>query len=102
MSKQILSVLEEMGYEVLAVGKKTANGPDVHVRYKNQILRVEMKKARASSRGNSCQVHAVELGRRADDLIAIEFPSGYILVEPMHDHLLACGPKGSRCFFGVR
>jgi len=88
-----------MGYEILAEAKKTANGPDLHIRRNGIIFRVEVKKGRRVKR--SVQVHPVEKDRRADDLICIEFPSGYILVEPMKDHLKCCALSGSRSFFGI-
>ena len=98
-NKRIIEALEMMGYEILHVGKPNANGPDAHVRKGALILRVEFKKARPMKR--STQIHPVEPDRRHDDLIAIEFPSGYVLVEPMGDHLKCCAPTGGRTFFGV-
>jgi len=90
---------EAMGYKILTVAGKTANGPDMHVMRGDVILRVEIKKARNVKR--SMAVHPVEVNRRNDDLIAIEFPSGYVLIEPMADHLRSCAPSGSRSFFGI-
>lgn len=93
------NALKTMGYEILAEAKKTANGPDLHVKRGSVILRVEVKKARKVR--NSMAVHPVEKERRSDDLVSIEFPSGYVLVEPMQDHLKSCAPSGSRSFWGV-
>jgi hypothetical protein len=94
-----IKTLEAMGYKILTKAKKTANGPDLHVQKDDIIFRVEVKPARLVAR--SMAVHPVEELRKHDDLIAIQFPSGYVLVEPMKDHLLACAPCGSRSFFGV-
>lgn len=94
-----IRALESMGYIILTQAKKTANGPDLHVQKDDVIFRVEVKKARSVSR--SMAVHPVEEDRCHDDLIAIQFPSGYVLIEPMQDHLKNCAPSGSRSFFGV-
>jgi hypothetical protein len=94
-----LEALKAMGYKILTVAKKTQNGPDVHVEKSGVIFRVEIKKARNMKRSTS--VHPVEPKRRHDDLICIEFPSGYVLIEPMADHLKNCAPNGTRSFFGV-
>lgn len=91
--------LENMGYKILTEAKNTANGPDLHVQRGNLILRVEIKTARYVKR--SSQVHPVEPDRTNDDLIAIKFPSGHVLIEPMKDHLKSCSPNGSRSFFGI-
>lgn len=91
--------LESMGYKILAKAKKTANGPDITVERKGIILRVEVKKARTMKR--SMAVHPVEPARTHDDLVAVEFPSGYVLIEPMKDYLKSCATSGSRSFFGV-
>lgn len=95
----VSKALENMGYKILSVAKQTANGPDMHVIRNGVVLRVEIKKARIMKR--SMAIHPVEPARLNDDLIAIEFPSGYVLVEPMKDHLKSCAPSGSRSFFGV-
>lgn len=97
--KNVQKQLEMMGYEILSIAKKTANGPDMHIKRDDLILRVEIKKARYIKRSSS--VHPVEPNRRHDDLIAIEFPSGYVLIEPMENHLAMCAPNGTRSFFGI-
>lgn len=94
-----IETLKKMGYKILTIAKKTQNGPDVHVEKNGVIFRVEIKKARIMKR--SMAVHPVEHNRIHDDLICIEFPSGYVLVEPMKDHLNNCATSGSRSFFGV-
>ena len=99
MSKAVQDTFIKMGYKILSVAKGTANGPDMHVQKEGMVLRVEIKKARYIKRSSS--VHPVEPLRVHDDLIAIEFPSGYVLIEPMKDHLKSCSEKGTRSFFGV-
>lgn len=88
-----------MGYEILSVAQDTANGPDMHIKKDDLIFRVEIKKARKSKR--SMAVHPVEPKRQHDDLIAVVFPSGYVLIEPMQDYLMCCADSGSRSFFGI-
>lgn len=90
---------ETMGYQVIVSGKGTANGPDLHIVKDNLVLRVEVKKARRCKR--SMAVHPVEPARRNDDMVAVEFPSGYVLIEPMKDYLSCCAKNGSRSFFGI-
>ena len=94
-----IDCLIKMGYTILRYANKTANGPDIHVMRDDLVFTVEVKRARAMSR--SMAVHPVEENRKNDDLISIEFPSGYVLIEPMKDYLKACAPSGSRSFFGV-
>ncbi len=97
--KNAIKTLEKMGYKILTHAKKTASGPDLHVQKDNIIFRVEVKKARVIKR--SMAIHPVEPAREHDDMIAIEFPSGYVLIEPMKDHLKCCAESGSRSFFGI-
>lgn len=97
--KVTIKAFEAMGYKILTQAKKTANGPDLHVIRDGVVFRVEVKKARKSKR--SMAVHPVEPLRRNDDLIAITFPSGYVLIYPMEDYLKSCAPCGSRSFFGI-
>ncbi len=98
MAKIILT-FESMGYEILTICKDNANGPDMHVRKGNVVLRVEIKKARQSNR--SMAVHPIEHSRKNDDLVAVYFPSGYVFIEPMQDYLMNCSDSGSRSFFGI-
>jgi hypothetical protein len=93
--KNIEKTLRRIGFKILSVGKKNATGPDIWV-IKNKIPRsVECKMARITAR-RSWQVPPVEKNRMNDDLIAIEFENGYVLVEPISDHLSACGKGGFR------
>lgn len=102
MTKEIklaVKALEMMGYEILSVARGTANGPDLHAMREGIVLRIEVKKARPCKR--SMAVHPVEEARRHDDLIAVVFPSGYVLIEPMEDYVKNCSATGTRSFFGV-
>lgn len=84
-----------MGFNILSIAKKNANGPDVWIEKNGKPFSVEIKKCRKTDR-NSIQVPPVEKNRKKDDFIAIVHPSGYILFEPMKDHLKNCTPKGYR------
>jgi Holliday junction resolvase len=92
---KLLATLNELGFSSLGFSKQTANGPDLFVTKGIKAFSVEIKSTRKTERG-SIQVSPVEKNRRGDDLIAITFPSGYVLVEPMADHLKACTSKGYR------
>jgi hypothetical protein len=96
-----IKALEKMGYKILSKAKGTGNGPDLHVQKDRMIFRVEVKTARINKTKRSCAVHPIEPLRTHDDLIAIIFPSGYVLIEPMKDHLKSCAESGSRSFFGI-
>jgi len=98
-SDNISKTFKMMGYKILSVAKKNENGPDMHVIKSDTVFRVELKKARKVR--NSMSVHPVEQTRIHDDLITIIFPSGYVLIEPMKDHLKNCSASGYRSFFGV-
>jgi len=91
--------LEKMGYEIIAESKGTKNGPDLTVKRGDLVFRVEVKKARKVKR--SMAVHPIEKNREHDDLVCVEFPSGYVLIEPMGDYLACCAYSGSRSFFGI-
>lgn len=98
--KNTIKYLKKMGYVISATTKRTANGPDIEaIRSDGKTFRIEVKKARPQNK--SYAVHPVEPLRKHDDLIAIEFPSGYVLIEPMKDHLKNCAKAGGRCFYGI-
>jgi hypothetical protein len=98
--KNTIKYLKKMGFIILKTAKKTANGPDIEaVRNDGATFRIEVKSVRKMKK--SYAVHPVEALRRHDDLIAIEFPSGYVLIEPMKDHLKNCSKAGGRCFYGI-
>jgi hypothetical protein len=85
-----------MGYEILTMVEGTKNGPDLHIKKDDLVLRVEIKKARPSKR--SMAVHPIEPSRKNDDLVAVVFPSGYVFIEPMKDYLFNCSDCGTRSF----
>lgn len=86
-----------LGFEIIHFGEsKNANGPDMWVRKTGgRPMSVEVKKVTKKPNG---QVATDPVGtpRRNDDLIAIICTPQYVLIEPMRDHLKACGPKGHR------
>lgn len=93
----VTEALLKMGFKTIGrVRHKNANGPDLHVIRDERLFTVEIKKARKHSRRDTLSVHPVEPARRKDDIIAIVFPSGYVLIEPMKDHLAACPKSGYR------
>lgn len=94
--KNIVAALKRAGFKTLGAEKhKNANGPDLYAIRNDRVYTVEVKQARIQ-RQDCAQVHPVEPNRRNDDLIAIGFPSGNVLIEPMQDHLRACSEKGWR------
>ena len=96
MIDELSVVFNKLGMSVVYFGKRNANGPDLWVkRYGGRPLSVEIKKV-AKKKNGTWQVPPVEINRRHDDLIAIRCPKGYFLIEPMADHLKACGKSGYR------
>lgn len=97
--KPVVSALRKLGYRAILQKKINANGTDIVAVSGDRVLRVEVKRAtQASKRWHSLRVKPVSSPRRNDDLIAIIMPSGYVLIEPMADHLRCCNKYGSRCF----
>lgn len=94
-----VSALKKMGYQILSVGFDSAVEPTLHVKKDEMIFRVEIKEASVLNR--KMVVNILEDVRRNDDLICIVFPSRYVLIEPMKNHLLCCNDDGRREFFGV-
>lgn len=90
-----VKTFRKLGFKPLKTKPANANGPDLFVIKNDRAFSVEIKPTRKTRRG-SLQVPPVEKNRRGDDLIAIVLPSGYVLVEPMRDHLKSCTPKGYR------
>lgn len=94
-----VSALKKMGYQILSVGFDSAVEPTLHVKKDEMILRVEIKEASVLNR--KMVVNILEDVRKNDDLICIVFPSRYVFIEPMKNHLLCCNDDGRREFFGV-
>lgn len=90
-----VKALRKLGFKPLNTRATTANGPDLFAIKNDVAFSVEIKSTRRTKRG-SLQVPPVEKNRHNDDLISIVLPSGYVLIEPMRDHLKACTPKGYR------
>jgi HJR/Mrr/RecB family endonuclease len=91
----IVKFFKRMGFSVMSVGKSNANGPDVWISKNGKPYSVEIKKCRITKR-RSVQVPPVQAKRRSDNFIMIEHPSGYVLFEPMKQHLKCCTAKGYR------
>jgi len=94
-----VSALKKMGYQILSVGFDAAIEPTLHVKKDEMIFRVEIKEASVLNR--KMVVNILEDVRKNDDLICIVFPSRYVLIEPMKNHLQCCNDDGRREFFGV-
>lgn len=98
--EKVKAALDTLGFTVTRVAKRNENGPDVWALKDGQPYSFEVKHARIL-RAKTSQIPPVEKGRRDDDFIAIVLPSGYVLVEPMKDHLKSCSPKGYRTLRGM-
>lgn len=94
-NNKIKDFLTRIGFTVLSIAKKNENGVDIWTTKDGKPYSVEVKKCRTTKR-NSIQVPPVEPNRVNDDFILILHPSGYILFEPMSQHLKNCSPKGYR------
>lgn len=93
--KKVLKAIKACGFKPIGVPHKNANGPDLWALKGKIAFSFEVKKARITKR-NSVQVPPVSRARRQDSFIAIEHPSGYVLIEPMDQNLKLCTPKGYR------
>ena len=95
-----LTLIQAMGFEILHVTKKNTNGPDIVAKKSGRAYSFEVKKV-SIKKSKSVQCPPVEPNRINDDFIIIEFNSGYVLIEPMSDHLKNCSPSGVRTFGGL-
>lgn len=95
VKKSVFKEIKRLGFKPLGLNKPNANGPDLFVIKGTKAYSMEIKSIRKTKR-DSIQVNPVERNRQNDDLIAIVFPSGYVLIEPMVDHMKSCTPKGYR------
>jgi hypothetical protein len=89
------SFLNMLGFSILSIGKKNANGPDIWATKNGRPYSIELKKCRKTQR-NSIQVPPVEKNRRDDDFILIQHPTGYFHFEKMEQHLNNCTKGGYR------
>ncbi len=93
----VIRTLKRMGYKTTVPRNKNANGVDIFAIKSDRVLSVEIKHATPPRKdGNVLRVRKVETNRLKDDLIAIVLPCGYVLIEPMKHHLLACNKQGDR------
>lgn len=95
----VSKVLSLMGYKTTKPKKHTANGVDMFaIKGEEYVLSVEIKMACPFGKGKILRVKGVTDNRVNDDLIAIVFPSRYVLIEPMKDHLKCCSKYRERTF----
>ena len=93
----VSKTLKKMGYKTTVARKDTSNGVDIFAIKKDRVLSVEIKTANNPRKElNVLRVRKVEKNRLNDDLIAIVLPNGYVLIEPMRDHLKSCNKHGDR------
>lgn len=85
-----------LGYKTTNPKHVNANGVDIFAVKDDCVLSVEIKNAIKPKNKNVFRVRGVEITRQNDDLIAIVFPNGYVLIEPMRDHLKCCNKQGDR------
>lgn len=92
----VISTLKKLGYKTTLPRNKNCNGVDLFAIKKDYVLSVEVKQAISRINGSVLRVRKVETNRMNDDLIAIILPCGYVLIEPMRDHLKCCNKQGDR------
>jgi hypothetical protein len=98
--KIVKRLLKKMSFKPLAQSDGTKSGADIWALKNGKVYSIEVKKAKPQN-GNNFQVRPVEPNRKKDDYIAVVFPSGYVLFEPMKDHVSACSLKGTRNIHGI-
>ena len=99
MTKEFLAVsnaLKLFGFKTTKPRNVNTNGADLFAVKDDYVLSVEIKLANKPKGKNVFRVRGVENNRKNDDLIAIVFPCGYVLLEPMRDHLKGCNSQGDR------
>ena len=92
----VIKTLRKMGYKTTTPRNKSANGVDIFAIKSDNVLSVEVKHAKKMTGREVLRVKPVMKNRTNDDLIAIVLPCGYVLVEPMRDHIKVCCKLGYR------
>ncbi len=92
----VIKLIEFMGWKATKPRNKNCNGVDIYAIGVDRVLSIEVKRAVQPKGKNGFRVRRVEKKRCNDDLIAIVFPSQYVLLEPMQDHLRCCNKQGDR------
>ena len=87
--------IKKLGFKIMSVGSPNANGPDIYASKNGKPFSFEVKSLKKTAR-NSYQTNPVEKNRINDNFIAVVFPSGYVLIEPMKAHLNSCTKMGYR------
>lgn len=96
--------LQRMGLCVEVPRCPTSPGPDLEILYRNpgpnfmEPIRVEVKLANLAKcgKGKAWRVNRVCRNRHKDDLIAIVFPNGAVILLDMKSHLKLAGKNGDR------
>jgi hypothetical protein len=89
----VKSYFERLGFLVFDIRDPSANGHDMTVAKNGRSFRVEVKTVLPSTR--SFRVKAVKPNRKNDDWIALVMGEN-VVIQPMKDHLSACGKDGTR------
>ena len=92
----VIKTLNILGFKTTKPKHPNSNGTDICAIKENYILAVEVKRAVRVKGKNVFRIRGVTKNRQQDNLIAIVFPCGYVLVEPMKDHLKSCNKQGDR------
>jgi hypothetical protein len=96
------SELQRMGFVIGIPGHVCAKGADLLVHGVNGgNWRCEVKLAMLSKCGGGSTWRVNRVTRKKDDLIAIVFPSGAVVILDMKSHLKLCGPNGDRYIQGL-
>lgn len=93
------SELQRMGFQVELPNCPSESGPDLELIYNFvEPVRVEVKLATLSKcgRGHAWRVNRVCKDRLGDDLIAIVFPIGHVIIGALSDHRKLCNKSGDR------
>lgn len=83
-----------LGFSVSNPTHTCTKGPDLKIQRHEKVYKVEVKYVGKSLRTR--RVKRVLKKRQKDDFVAMVFPSGWVQVEAMQDHLKLCAKDGSR------
>lgn len=91
----VKTYFESLGYTVDQVN---VFGSDLVVRSPFQIFSIEVKTASLKTGRKAYQTSIIWPTRKNDDLVAVVFPNGYVLIETMPQYISQCGKSGKRYF----
>lgn len=102
--KLVVASAKKLGFKVLSKSKYlSSHGSDLWLIDSNKRpISVEIKRVQVKKCDGSFEIDPVSRNRRNDDLVAIIFPTEYVLIEPMKDHLKNCNKSGRRSITKLR